>query len=82
MVWDVSMMFQMNMLRPSSQLKECFQFDVEVIRAWIYIHNFCSLTGMSFVCSRNVHEDLTNHRIKICVLFSSWCVHFGFCCCR
>jgi hypothetical protein len=81
-VWDVSMMFGVNMLPPSSQLKEWFQVDVEVIRACISIHNFCSLNGMSFVCSKNIHEDFTNHKIKICVLFSFWWVHFGFCCCR
>jgi len=81
-VRDVSMMFGVNKLSPPSQLKKWFQIGVEVIRAWICIHNFCSLSGMSFVCSKNVHEDLTNHKIKICVLFSSWWVHFGFCCCR
>jgi hypothetical protein len=84
-VWDVSMIFGVNMLPPSSQLKKWFQVDVEVIRAWMcfgYIYNFCSLSGMNFVCIKNVHEDLTIHKIKICILFSSWWVHFGFCCCR
>jgi len=75
-------MFGVNMLPPSSQLKKWFQVDVEMIMVCIYIHNFCSLNGMSFVCSKNVHEGLTNHKIKICVLFSSCWVHFGFCYCR
>lgn len=44
---------------------------------WLYTQ-FLFLKWHDFVSSKNVHEDLTNHKIKICILFNTWWVHFGF----